>query len=95
MAVKFWYKNHRDEISERVITVDSIEFHQQGNPDYKHPPNSWVLSGYDHGKNARRSFLLDKIIIPNGTPRGVFSIPLMNQRDAASIAQKEMLGDKE
>lgn len=94
MAVKFWYKNHRDEIRERTVTVDSIEFVRDEKPDYKHPPNSWVLSGYDHDKNARRSFLLDRIIIPNGS-RNIFSIPLVNKREAASIAQKEMLNDKQ
>jgi predicted DNA-binding transcriptional regulator YafY len=56
--VYFDYRNHRGEIRNRKVCVDSIEF--LPNPGYGYQPG-WFLSGYDYDKQARRSFALSGI----------------------------------
>lgn len=60
LRVKFFYKNHRGEVSEREIDIDSLEW--ISNPNYGYQPG-WFLSGFDLVKNARRSFALCNMVL--------------------------------
>lgn len=64
MQTSFFYKNHRGQVEERTIDVDSIEW--LSNPDYGYQPG-WFISGIDHDSDARRSFALVNIQLPAGT----------------------------
>lgn len=56
--ITFYYKNHRGEVAERRVEVDSLEF--VTNPGFGYQPG-WFLSGHDLDKDARRSFALSHI----------------------------------
>lgn len=62
-TISFFYKNHRGEVAERTIDVDSIEW--QNNPGYDYQPG-WFISGHCHDRDARRSFALSHIVLPEG-----------------------------
>lgn len=64
ITVCFAYKNHRGEVNNRTVDVDSIEFITtvHADDDYGYQPG-WFLSGWDHTKQARRSFALCNIIL--------------------------------
>lgn len=57
----FKYKNHRGEVAVRSIIPEGIEW--LGNPGFDYKPG-WFLTGFDVDKQARRSFSLENIIIP-------------------------------
>ena len=59
-TVSFFYKNHRGEVAERTVEIDSLEW--INNPGYDYQPG-WFLSGLDVDRNARRSFALTHIIL--------------------------------
>lgn len=65
MILKFKYRNHREEIADRVIIPDSLHFDPQYHEDYNHHPG-WFISGMDMNKHARRSFAMTNIIVPEG-----------------------------
>lgn len=58
-VVKFTYKNHRGEVAERTVTVDSIQY--LTDPGYGYPPG-WFVSGMCHDRQARRSFAFANIV---------------------------------
>lgn len=64
-TIQFRYMNHQGEVEDRSVDVDSVEFHY--NPGFGHQPG-WFISGYDNVKNARRSFALSHIVLPEGRP---------------------------
>ena len=72
-SVKFKYLNHRGEVRERTVTPDSIEFVRDPGFDYQ---PGWFLSGYDHDKQARRSFALNRIIVELKKKIPLFTLPL-------------------
>lgn len=78
--ITFTYKNHRGEISVRLVTPDSIEYVAEPNLDYGYQPG-WFLSGYDHHKKARRSFALTHIQLDDGirVSKLVYRIPLADK----------------
>lgn len=59
--IYFTYRNHRGEIERRTVTPTEIEFIANPGFDYQ---SGWFLSGWDHDKQARRSFALSHIIVP-------------------------------
>lgn len=66
LRIKFQYRNHRQEINERDVTLDSIEFLEK--PGYGYEPG-WFIQGYDHDRSARRSFKFENIIPDPASPR--------------------------
>lgn len=60
-TITFNYLNHRGETEERTIDVAAVEF--QRNPGYGYQPG-WFISGFCHDRKARRSFALNRIILP-------------------------------
>lgn len=62
-TISFFYKNHRGVVEERTIDVDSIEW--LANPAHGYQP-SWFISGRCHDHDARRSFALASIQLPEG-----------------------------
>ncbi len=62
--ITFTYTNHRGEVAERNVVFESLDYITQ--PGYAYPPG-WFLTGLDLDRNARRSFALQNIIIPDGT----------------------------
>lgn len=77
--ITFHYKNHRGEVAERHVEVDSLEF--VTNPGFGYQPG-WFLSGHDLDKGARRSFALSHIQSGDtdfvGRGQG-FHMPLMDR----------------
>lgn len=63
LTVSFKYHNHRDEVEQRTITVDALEYVWQ--PGFNYQPG-WFLSGFCHSRKARRSFALSNIVLPTG-----------------------------
>jgi len=61
--VKFWYTNHRGEVSEREVDVECVEY--LPNPGYGYTAG-WFLAGHDCVKDARRSFKFDNIVLKPG-----------------------------
>lgn len=57
--IKFQYRNHRQEINQRDVTVHSIQ-HLTA-PGYGYEPG-WFLIGFDHDRSAMRSFKFENII---------------------------------
>mgnify|MGYP000881435652 CR=1 FL=1 len=55
--VQIHYKNHRGEISIRLIRPEDIFF---GSTQW-HPEPQWIINAYDYGKEARRSFAIGDI----------------------------------
>lgn len=62
MRIQFTYRNHRGNERLRTIDVDSVEFIR--NPGFNYQPG-WFVSGYDCDKEARRSFALTHIVLPD------------------------------
>lgn len=62
-AITFKYRNHRGEIQDRTIIPDAVEFIWRHNSKYHNQPG-WYISGFDVDKNARRSFPLTSIVLP-------------------------------
>lgn len=60
ITVTFDYINWKCEIKTRTVDVESVEF--LFNPGFGYDAG-WFLTGFDHEKQARRSFLLNNIII--------------------------------
>lgn len=60
-TIRFFYRNHRGELAERTVTVDSVEYVRE--PGYGYPPG-WFVSGHCHDKGARRSFAFSSIQQP-------------------------------
>lgn len=52
--IKLTYRNYRGEISERTITPQSVWY---GSTDW-HPEPQWLLTAFDHDKQAERDFAL-------------------------------------
>lgn len=72
LTIEFQYINHRGETRIRTVDVDSVEFHHA--PGYGYQPG-WFVSGYDHDKNNRRSFALNRIVFPDhGEGNKVFKL---------------------
>lgn len=65
-TIAFNYLNHKGIISERRVTVDSIEF--IFGIHYGYQPG-WFVSGYCHEKKARRSFALSRIVFSDSWPQ--------------------------
>ena len=65
MIIEFTYRNHRGQIEQRRVDVDSIEYIRD--PGFHYQPG-WFLSGKDLDRDARRSFALTHIILPEHTP---------------------------
>lgn len=63
MLVTFTYKNHRAEISERTIEVQSLDW--EINPPYGYQPG-WFLRGICQNRKASRSFALTHIVLNSG-----------------------------
>lgn len=61
-TITFNYLNHKGVTAERTVDVDAVEFHR--NPGFDYQPG-WFISGRCHAKNARRSFALCRIILPD------------------------------
>lgn len=67
-ALKFVYRNYKDEIEERVVDLDDgpvgrFEYWHPGiNP--QHPLGGWMVSGICRVRKARRTFELKRIIGP-------------------------------
>lgn len=61
-TIKFTYRNHRGKESQRTVDVDAVEFVHK--PGFGYQPG-WVISGFDHDKQARRSFKLSHIVFPD------------------------------
>ena len=66
--LKFVYRNHRGEISERIVRPDGrpqyrMEWYPAGMNEY-HPDGGWMFSGDDEARRARRTFALKNIIGP-------------------------------
>jgi hypothetical protein len=57
----FLYLNHRGETKERTIDVECLEFIPESNYGYQ---PGWFISGRCYDKNARRSFALSRILMP-------------------------------
>lgn len=76
-TVTFDYKNHRGEVRTRTVDVDAVEFlHMRKlDPKYGYQPG-WYLSGRCHDKDARRSFALCNIILPNDVREDFFKLRL-------------------
>lgn len=64
-VIHFRYPNKKNEIVEREVDVDSLEY--QRYPGDNHQPG-WFISGFDTAKAARWSFALTKIILPAQPP---------------------------
>lgn len=61
--MQFTYRNHREEIAVRTITPLMIIYEPNPPEEYKYQPG-WFLHGYDHEKEAPRTFDINRII-PN------------------------------
>jgi len=59
----FHYKNHRGEVAERRVRVDSIDFIREPGFGYE---AGWFVSGLCLDKRERRSFSFANIIVPEG-----------------------------
>lgn len=62
MYAKFKYKNHRGEIADRVVKVESLDYLIE--PGYGYEAG-WFLSGTCQDKGERRSFALVNIVPDN------------------------------
>lgn len=64
-ALRFVYKNYKDEIEERTIMPEKggMEWFSHGRNDF-HPDGGWMISGLCLTRNARRTFELRRIIGP-------------------------------
>lgn len=72
-TITFKYLNHRGVTTERTVDVDSVEFLH--NPGFNYQPG-WFISGRCHTKNARRSFALNRIELPDdGRTYHLFRLP--------------------
>lgn len=69
--IKFEYKNHRGEVTQREIILDALEWINA--PGFYYQPG-WFLSGFDCDKQARRSFALCNIILPEGAERRFYKL---------------------
>lgn len=88
MIVNFTYRNHREDISDRVVDVTAIRW-EPGNEDYKHP-QGYVLHGHDRNKNAPRSFLFTNIIPKPGNNVLVDFTQLVDKRSITALLNKAM-----
>lgn len=61
MITKFTYRNHRGEVEEREVDVDSVEFIRD--PGFNYQPG-WFISGIDQSRMQRRSFALVNVVLP-------------------------------
>lgn len=57
-SLKFVYRNHRGELSERSVYPRSIRY---GNTQW-HPENQWLLKAFDAHKQAEREFAIKDIL---------------------------------
>lgn len=64
-TITFKYMNHNGKLAERTIDVDSVEFIGFASLGYQ---PGWFISGRCHEKNARRSFALSRIVLPDDFP---------------------------
>lgn len=69
--IKFEYKNHRGEVTQREIIPDALEWINA--PGFYYQPG-WFLSGFDCDKQARRSFALCNIILPKDEERRFYKL---------------------
>lgn len=92
MAVKFKYKNHKGEIADRTVTIEGIERIRDGISDYGYPAGCWVLVGWDHDKDARRSFLLENIIAPED--KKFFGVPFRSKDETLAAANVERIDEQ-
>jgi hypothetical protein len=60
-VVTFRYLNYKGEESDRTIADPVLEYHSH--PGFGYQPG-WFISGYDASRDARRSFALTHIILP-------------------------------
>lgn len=60
-TMSFEYLNHRGKQELRTVDVECLEYFS--NPAFGYQAG-WFISGRCHTKNARRSFALSRIIIP-------------------------------
>lgn len=73
ITVTFKYLNHHGKLAERTVDVDSVEFVR--NPGFQYQPG-WFISGRCHTNNARRSFALSRIELPdNDRTYHLFHLP--------------------
>lgn len=61
ITVSFAYRNHRGETQARTVDVIALEFLHE--PGFGYQPG-WFLRGFDHDKQAERSFALCNIVLP-------------------------------
>lgn len=59
MRITFSYRNHRQEVNERDVTLLSIMYLEK--PGYGYEPG-WFLVGYDHDRADERVFKFENII---------------------------------
>lgn len=56
--LRFLYRNHRGEVSERVVQPSRLAY---GSTEW-HPEPQWLLEAYDLGKSAMRTFALRDVL---------------------------------
>lgn len=64
MQIKFMYRNHRGNISERTVRDARIIYDYSVHPEFGYVQPGWYIHGIDEEKNAGRSFALHNIVIP-------------------------------
>ncbi len=70
-VVSFVYLNHKGVKAKRTVDFECIEFIQHPGFDYQ---PGWFMSGRCHDHNLRRSFALNRIILPEDEHRLSFTL---------------------
>lgn len=67
MRVKFKYKNHRGNIEDRDVDIQSLDYFTVPNEEHGYSPG-WFISGFDYSRDRDgsefRSFALANIQLP-------------------------------
>lgn len=70
-TITFEYLNHRGKQMARTVDVEAVEFIREPGFGYQ---SGWFISGFDHDKQSRRSFALDRIILDHDAPPKFFTL---------------------
>lgn len=70
-TITFTYINHAGKRAERTVDVETLEFIKDPGFGYQ---GGWFISGRCHDKNARRSFSLSRIVLPDSETLKIFTL---------------------
>lgn len=77
-TVQFRYLNHHGKMALRTVDVDSVDFQLHPGLGYQ---SGWFISGFDHDKQAHRSFALSRIILDADSPPKRFVLLSLKDSD--------------